>query len=43
MHAQSFAGAEERNVLIDFGYTPEVLNNNLAILKIDPSTFDAWC
>ncbi len=41
MHAQSSAGAEKRNVLIDFGYTPEVLNNNLAILDIDPSTFDA--
>ena len=41
MHAQSARGGEERNVLIDFGYTPEVLLNNLAILKIDPSTFDA--
>ena len=41
MHAQSFIGDEERNVLIDFGYTPEVLLNNLSILKIDPSTFDA--
>ena len=41
MHAQSFAGAEERNVLIDFGYTPEVLTNNLAILGIDPARFDA--
>jgi 7,8-dihydropterin-6-yl-methyl-4-(beta-D-ribofuranosyl)aminobenzene 5'-phosphate synthase len=41
MHAQSFVGADERNVLIDFGYTPEVLVNNLSILKIDPSTFDA--
>ena len=41
MHAQSFAGGEERNVLIDFGYTPEVLNNNMAILGIDPSCFDA--
>jgi 7,8-dihydropterin-6-yl-methyl-4-(beta-D-ribofuranosyl)aminobenzene 5'-phosphate synthase len=41
MHAQSLRGTEERNVLIDFGYTPEVLLNNLAILKIDPSTFDA--
>jgi 7,8-dihydropterin-6-yl-methyl-4-(beta-D-ribofuranosyl)aminobenzene 5'-phosphate synthase len=41
MHAQSFVGADERNVLIDFGYTPEVLINNLSILKIDPSTFDA--
>lgn len=41
MHAQSFMGGEERNVLIDFGYTPEVLNNNMAILGIDPSRFDA--
>src|SRR4029079_11405874 len=41
MHAESQAGGETRNVLIDFGYTPEVLNNNLSILKIDPSLFDA--
>ena len=41
MHAQSFAGEVERNVMIDFGYTPEVLLNNLAILNIDPATFDA--
>ena len=41
MHAQSRCGDEERNVLVDFGYTPEVLLNNMAILKIDPATFDA--
>jgi len=41
MHAQSHRGGEERNVLVDFGYTPDVLNNNMAILKIDPATFDA--
>ena len=41
MHAQSHRGSEERNVLVDFGYTPEVLLNNLAILNIDPATFDA--
>ena len=41
MHAQSFAAREERNLLIDFGYTPEVLNNNMAILGIEPSCFDA--
>ena len=41
MHAQSFRGGEERNVLVDFGYTPEVLLNNMSILKIDPATFDA--
>jgi len=28
-------------VLVDFGYTPEVLLNNMSILEVDPSTFDA--
>lgn len=41
MHTQSQRGGEERNVLVDFGYTPEVLLNNMAILGIDPATFDA--
>jgi 7,8-dihydropterin-6-yl-methyl-4-(beta-D-ribofuranosyl)aminobenzene 5'-phosphate synthase len=41
MHAESQATSETRHVLIDFGYTPEVLNNNLSILNIDPSIFDA--
>ena len=41
IHAQSFAGGEERNVLVYFGFTPEVLNNNIAVIGIDPSTFDA--
>jgi 7,8-dihydropterin-6-yl-methyl-4-(beta-D-ribofuranosyl)aminobenzene 5'-phosphate synthase len=41
MHAESRRGEETRNVLIDFGYTPEVLLNNMEILKVDPSTFDA--
>ena len=41
MHAESQRGNEVRNVLVDFGYTPETLLNNLEILKIDPSTFDA--
>ena len=41
MHAESQANGATRHVLIDFGYTPEVLNNNLSILKIDPSLFDA--
>jgi 7,8-dihydropterin-6-yl-methyl-4-(beta-D-ribofuranosyl)aminobenzene 5'-phosphate synthase len=41
MHAQSCRGSEVRNVLVDFGYTPEVLLNNMSILKIDPSSFDA--
>jgi 7,8-dihydropterin-6-yl-methyl-4-(beta-D-ribofuranosyl)aminobenzene 5'-phosphate synthase len=41
MLAQSHRSGEERNVLVDFGYTPEVLLNNMAILKLDPATFDA--
>ncbi len=41
MHVQSHRGTEERNVLVDFGYTPETLLNNMSILKIDPATFDA--
>ena len=41
MHVESQRGGETRHVLIDFGYTPEVINNNLAILQVDPSIFDA--
>ena len=41
MHAESLRGGEVRNILIDFGYTPVTLLNNMSILKIDPSRFDA--
>ena len=41
MHAELLRGGEVRNILIDFGYTPETLLNNMSILKIDPSSFDA--
>lgn len=41
MHAESQRGGEVRHVLVDFGYTPETLLNNLDILKIDPARFDA--
>ncbi len=41
MHAESQRGGETRNVLVDFGYTPEVLLNNMAILQVDPATLDA--
>lgn len=40
LHAESKRGGETRHVLIDFGYTADVLNNNLAILGIDPALFD---
>jgi 7,8-dihydropterin-6-yl-methyl-4-(beta-D-ribofuranosyl)aminobenzene 5'-phosphate synthase len=41
MHAQSQRGSEVRNVLIDFGYTPETINNNLSVLHLDPGKIDA--
>ena len=41
MLAESRRGNETRNVLVDFGYTPEALLTNMSVLKIDPSTFDA--
>ena len=36
MHAQSFIGGEERNVMIDFGYTPEVLINVGLLELLEP-------
>ena len=41
MQAESQAGAETRRVMVDFGYTPEVLLNNMEILGVDPSHYDA--
>ena len=41
MHAESQIGSEVRHVLVDFGYTPEVLLNNMGVLRLDPSLFDA--
>src|SRR5262245_19094290 len=41
MYAESQRGDETSHVLIDFGYTPEVLLNNMAILKVDPACFGA--
>jgi len=41
LHAESKRGEETRHVMIDFGYTPEVLLNNMEILGVDPARFDA--
>jgi 7,8-dihydropterin-6-yl-methyl-4-(beta-D-ribofuranosyl)aminobenzene 5'-phosphate synthase len=41
MHAESQRGAEIRNVLVDFGFTPEALVGNSALLGIDPAKLDA--
>jgi 7,8-dihydropterin-6-yl-methyl-4-(beta-D-ribofuranosyl)aminobenzene 5'-phosphate synthase len=43
LHAASQAGSETRNVLIDFGYTPEALNNNIALLALDPGKSTRSC
>ena len=39
--AVSRRGSEARQVMVDFGYSPEVLSNNIALLGIDPNQFDA--
>ena len=41
LHVESRRGSETREILIDFGYTPETLNNNLELLGIDPARLDA--
>ena len=41
MHAESRRGSEVRNILIDFGYQPQTLLNNMSILKIDLASIDA--
>lgn len=35
------SGAPPKAILIDFGYTPQALLNNLSLLTIAPETFDA--
>lgn len=39
--ATSRRSSERRNVLVDFGYSQEVLSNNLTLLGIVPETIDA--
>lgn len=39
--AQSRRGSDTRHVLVDFGYSPEVLSNNIALLGIEPDRLDA--
>jgi 7,8-dihydropterin-6-yl-methyl-4-(beta-D-ribofuranosyl)aminobenzene 5'-phosphate synthase len=41
LHAESVRGSETRQVLIDFGYTPETINNNVEMFGVDPSKLDA--
>ena len=39
--ARSKQGSQSRSVMVDFGYSPEVLANNLSMLGIDTSELDA--
>ena len=39
--ARSQRGADTRNVMVDFGYSPEVMANNLAMLGIDTKDLNA--
>ena len=41
MHIESHRGAEARNILVDFGFTPEALVNNSELLGINPAVLDA--
>lgn len=41
LHLESARGAETRQVLVDFGFTGDTLNNNLDLLGIDVSKLDA--
>jgi 7,8-dihydropterin-6-yl-methyl-4-(beta-D-ribofuranosyl)aminobenzene 5'-phosphate synthase len=41
MHAETRRGTETRNVLVDFGFTPEATINNTNMLGIDPAALDA--
>jgi 7,8-dihydropterin-6-yl-methyl-4-(beta-D-ribofuranosyl)aminobenzene 5'-phosphate synthase len=41
MHAETRRGTETRNVLMDFGFTPEALLNNVNLVGIDPAGLDA--
>ena len=41
MHAETRRGMETRNVLMDFGFTPEAVINNVNLAGIDPAGLDA--
>jgi 7,8-dihydropterin-6-yl-methyl-4-(beta-D-ribofuranosyl)aminobenzene 5'-phosphate synthase len=41
MLAESQRGTETRTILVDFGFTPETLLNNMVLLGIDPATIDS--
>ena len=40
-HLQSFRGAEQKQILLDFALTPRTLTNNYQGLRVDPAQADA--
>ncbi|MFQ3622407.1 MAG: MBL fold metallo-hydrolase [Acetobacteraceae bacterium] len=40
LHCESVRGTETRQILIDFGYTPETLLNNLMLARVDAAALD---
>jgi 7,8-dihydropterin-6-yl-methyl-4-(beta-D-ribofuranosyl)aminobenzene 5'-phosphate synthase len=41
MHVETRRGTETRNVLMDFGFTPDAVVNNANLVGIDPAALDA--
>ena len=41
LHVETARGAETRQIQIDFGFTPETLNNNIELIGMDPGKLDA--
>jgi 7,8-dihydropterin-6-yl-methyl-4-(beta-D-ribofuranosyl)aminobenzene 5'-phosphate synthase len=41
MHVETRRGSETRNILVDFGFTPEALTTNTELLGIDAGKLDA--
>lgn len=40
LHLESESAGAKARYLLDFGYTPEIINRNLALLDIDPARLD---
>lgn len=41
LHLVSRRGEEERQIMVDFGYTAHTLNNNLSLMGVSPARLDA--
>jgi 7,8-dihydropterin-6-yl-methyl-4-(beta-D-ribofuranosyl)aminobenzene 5'-phosphate synthase len=37
LHVETTRGTETRQIQVDFGFTPETLNHNMALLGVDPA------